>query len=207
MIDDRLTRDIESQAKAYPMFRTDILTTDGGHEVRRSIWTYPRHRFVFNVSPGDPTRNNPLADQVYTELRDLYYAAGGAADTFLFTHWDDYEAVDEAVLFNAGSNTVAQLMRIYTRGSTTRRRKIIKPVDGTLTIKRNGVLYAASNYSVNYDTGVVTFNASQAGQTITASFEFDVPVRFMDDEIELVGIVPRLSQAVNITLMEVRSAT
>lgn len=196
MIDDRLTEDIEVGAKAVPLYSTEIVTTDGGFEVRRSRWRYPRHRFEFNLSP------NPRDEADLIEFRDLYYAAGGAYETFKFKHWSDYQATDAALEMITG--TTWQLRKSYTRGATTRYRKITRPVAGTLSIKRNGVSYASSNWTLDATTGIVTFNTSQAGQSITGTFEFDIPVRFEDDEIELVGLSDDLEQPISISLIEVR---
>lgn len=39
--------------------------------------------------------------------------------------------------------------------------------------------------TVNTVTGVVTFSARSAGHTITADFEYDIPVRFDNDDLRL----------------------
>lgn len=196
MIDDRLTSDIEAQAKCKPRFSTQIVTTDGGHEVRNSLWRYPRHVFEFNLAPDDPTSD------YFTEFRDLYYAAGGAAEAFLFKHWSDFIGENEALASVDGSALIFQLMRNYTRGLITRTRKLTRPVAGSVVVYVGGV-EQMSGFAVDYETGQVTFDSPPA-QVPTADFEFDVPVRFMDDEIELVGISDALEQPIDISLIEVR---
>lgn len=197
MIEDRLTEDIEVNATAKPRFSTEIVTTDGGHEVRNSRWAYPRHVFEFNLAPN--TRDS----QDFLEFRDLYYAAGGAFETFRFKHWADFEGENELLGIGDGLTTEFQLVRNYTRGAVTRQRKITRPVADTVAVYRNGILVGGAG--IDYDTGIVTIAPAPAiGQQITADFEFDIPVRFMDDEIEMVGVTDTLEQPVSISLFEVR---
>jgi len=197
MINERLPLELEAGAKAYPMFSTEIINLDGGGEVRNRRWRYPKIRFQFNLSPSERDNEDFIA------FRDHYYAVGGPHESFPFTHWSDYHGVGEAVEFLSGSNTQAQLMRNYTRGAVTQKRPIYLPINGTVAIYQNGVAMGIG-WSVDYLTGIVTFSGSQAGNTITADFEFDVPVRFMDDEIELVGLTNVLEQPLSIQLIEVR---
>lgn len=200
MIDDRLTEDIEVQAKARPRYSTEIITTDGGWEVRNSRWSYPLHRFEFNLSPN-------ARDAVdFVAFRDLFYAAGGAHETFLFRHWADYFGDDELIGTGNGAETEFQLVRNYTRGITNRTRKITRPEQGTVIIRVDGVVRTEGvHYTVDYDTGLVTFGvAPLLNQIIRADFEFDVPVRFEDDEVEFVGLTDELEQPVDIVLIEVK---
>lgn len=200
MIDDRLTDDIEARAVAKPRYNTEVVTTDGGWEVRNSRWSYPLHTFEFNLSPNA----RDAAD--FTEFRDLFYAAGGSAEAFKFKHWADYEGDDELIGTGDGSDTTFQLVKNYTRGATTRTRKITRPVSGTVVIYKDGVVQTVTtHYTVNYSTGVVSFVTAPALNTvIRADFEFDVPVRFADDEVEMQGLTDELEQPVNIVLIEVK---
>lgn len=194
MIDVRLSEDIEVGAKVRPKFSTDIITTDGGWEVRNSRWAYPKHQFEFNAAPGEQ------GEQDLDEFVDLFYAAGGCDETFKIKHWADFEGVNQLTEAVDGSTTVYQLMKNYTRGSVTRKRKITRPVEDSVAIYVN-TIPVLSGFTVDYDTGQVTFLVSPAA-TPTADFEFDVPVRFADDEIEILALDRDLQQPVSIVLME-----
>ena len=59
---------------------------------------------------------------------------------------------------------------------------------------------AGTHFNVDHATGVVTFTGGQhpaMGQSVTAGFEFDVPVRFDTDKLEVnlslieAGSIPR----------------
>lgn len=195
MIDDRLDEDIEAGAKMVPQYSTDIVTTDGGWEVRNSRWQYPRHRFNFNLMP------NETDPSVIDAFVDIFNAAGGAFEEFLFTPFADYRGTDEAAVELTG--TTFQITKNYTRGGVTRQRKISRPKDGTVTVYVDGV-EQVSGFTINYSTGVITFGSSKAGQAVTVDFQFDVLVRFMDDDFEIVAITGQLLRPVNVSLIEIR---
>ena len=62
------------------------------------------------------------------------------------------------------------------------------PVNGTVEISVAGVPKTeTTHYTVDYATGMVTFtpgNIPAAAQAVTATFEFDVPVRFAEDDLK-----------------------
>ena len=80
----------------------------------------------------------------------------------------------------------------------------MKPVAGTVRVARGGV-EQASGWSVNTTTGIVTFDAApNAGMLVTAGFEFDVPVRFDTDRLDVTWDLDRLGSIASIPLLEVR---
>lgn len=199
MINIRLDRDIESRARTRPIFNTEMITTDGGFEVRNSRWSSPKHSFEFNFAPGDRTDMGDLADFI-----DLFYAAGGMAETFLFTHYHDYIGTNENCGTGDGATQTFQLYRNYTRGLITRQRKITRPRTGTVVVYKDGV-EAVSGWTVDTATGIITFSVAPAnGVVVTADFEFDVLVRFDNDDLELVSYTKTLEQPMSIELLEVR---
>lgn len=198
-INERLAGEIEAGAKARPRYSTDIITTDGGWEVRNSRWAYPLFDFEFNVEPG--TRTEDEYD-VLDQFLDMFHACGGSAGAFRFHWWRDKPARDQLLGEGDGSTKTFQLIRTYTRGAVTRQRKITRPIVGTVTTKIAGAITVGA---IDYDTGLITFtNAPILGAAVTADFENDVPVRFLDDELEIIGLTDQLDQPVNITLREIR---
>jgi len=64
---------------------------------------------------------------------------------------------------------------------------------------------ATSGWSVDTTTGIVTFtSAPAAGATITVGFEFDVPVRFDTDTLDITLDIERLGSITSIPLLEIR---
>jgi uncharacterized protein (TIGR02217 family) len=197
MIDYRITDHIGAGAVIRPKFNTEIVKTDGGFEVRNSRWTYPLHTCEFDLSPGIAGDDADLE-----EFRELFYAAGGADESFKFRDRYDYSATASFIGTGDGATLIWQLAKLYQRGASTRTRKITRPVAGTVAIYVNNIARA---HSVDYDTGLVSISpAVAAGEVITADFEFDIPVRFADDEIDFVGIAGDLQQPVQIILEEIR---
>lgn len=200
MIADTLPAEVEINAIMRPRFSTEVVTTDGGWEVRNSRWAYPLHEIElsFPVSKRDATN--------FLAVRDLYYAAGGSAETFLFKAWNDYSATGEDIGTGDNTTTAFQLVKNYSRGATNRARKITRPVSGTVAIYKAGVLQTVTtHYTIDHATGIVTFlSAPTAGQAITANFEFAIPVRFVDDAIEFTGLTKDLEHIDGITLLEVK---
>jgi uncharacterized protein (TIGR02217 family) len=95
-------------------------------------------------------------------------------------------------------------MKRYASGAQSWTRAIAKPVAGSVRIALSGV-EQPSGWSVDTTTGVVTFSAAPgAGVAITAGFEFDVPVRFDADALDVTLDLERLGSITSIPLLELR---
>lgn len=76
------------------------------------------------------------------------------------------------------------LRKTYGEGPDAWSRLIAKPIDGSVRVAVNGV--ETSAFTVDVATGRVTLAAAPAiGAVVTAGFEFDTPVRFDSDRIEV----------------------
>ena len=96
------------------------------------------------------------------------------------------------------------LLKRYISGAQSWTRAIAKPVGGTVRLALNGV-EQMSGWSVDTATGSVTFTtAPGAGVAITAGFEFDVPVRFDSDMLDVTLDLERLGSITSIPLLEIR---
>ena len=103
-----------------------------------------------------------------------------------------------------GAITTVALLKRYSSGAQSWTRAIAKPVAGSVRIALNGV-EQMSGWSVDTTTGSVNFAAAPgAGITITAGFEFDVPVRFDTDVLDVTLDIERLGSIASIPLLEVR---
>lgn len=204
MIDIRLSRDIEVGAVARPRYATDVITTEGGWEFRNERWSYPLFDFEFNIAPGNMGSDFGDTDpeQALTEFIDLWHAAGGRAETFLFRHWSDFTATGSDIGVGDGVTTQFQLFKNYSAGAVTRQRKITRPVDGTVVLYEEGVAVPGT---VDLESGIVQYTTPPVDSSLlTADFQFNLPVRFDSDELELVALTKDLDQPINIILTEVR---
>ena len=103
-----------------------------------------------------------------------------------------------------GATTAFQLVKRYASGSQTWERTITKPVVGSVTVAIDGV-EQTTGWSVDTTTGLITFTTAPAtGATITAGFEFDVPVRFDTDTLDVTLDIERLGSITSIPLLEIR---
>jgi uncharacterized protein (TIGR02217 family) len=80
----------------------------------------------------------------------------------------------------------------------------VKPVAGTVLLALDGIAQG-SGWSVDPATGVVSFAASPGnGVIVTAGFEFDVPVRFDTDRLDVTLDIERMGSIASIPLIEIR---
>lgn len=176
-----------------PGFNTTVFEGHGGVEQRGQNWATTKGKW--NVAQG--VRDN----SDFAAIRALFMAVRGKAIGFRFKDWGDYQLV-AAVCTPAtanGTNPTFKLQKTYTSGSLSYVRRIFKPTydadrtDGTdaFAIFDNGISIplgaGASQVSLDFATGIMTFGASvipAAGHVITATGEFDLPVRFDTDFLE-----------------------
>jgi uncharacterized protein (TIGR02217 family) len=108
-------------------------------------------------------------------------------------------ALDQAIGVGDGQRKLFQLTKTYGAASAPYQRPIRKPVAGTVIIAVAGAPLPAAAVSVDATTGQVTLAvAPTVGAAVTAGFEFDVPVRFDTDELDIelsafqAGDIPRI---------------
>ena len=189
--------DISYGSTGGPEFNTEVIILGSGYEKRNINWTYPRERW--QIAYGVKT-----AEQLQT-LRDFFYARQGRAIGFRFKNHDDYTATNQEIGQGDGSTTQFQLIKTYTSNSNTFDRKITKPVDGTVSIYIDSVLKSSpADYTLDTTTGIVTFtSAPGSGEVITATFEFDIPVRFDTDYLP-VNLQDYQLRAADVPIVEIR---
>lgn len=192
--------DISLGASGGPEYSTDIITTFSGWEQRNVNWSQPRGRW--NVATGIKT-NAQMESFI-----DFFRARQGRAVGFRFKDWNDYAVTAGNIGTGDGSTTAFQLRKQYTSGAVTVNRTINKPVSGSLTVYVDGVEQTlTTHYTVNTATGVVTFvTAPGSGLAVTADFEFDVPVRFDTDFMDVAAMTNGIKSWSGIPVVELRIA-
>jgi uncharacterized protein (TIGR02217 family) len=167
--------------------RTEIVTLGSGFERRSTPWAQGRRRYLIGANLR--SLNDMAA------LTDFFEARRGRLHGFRFRDFADFrscapgEAVqptDQPLGGGDGSRTVFQLVKRYGEGAGAVERRIVKPVAGSVRIAVDGGELAAAAFAVDTATGVVTLTtAPSVGAAVTAGFEYDVPVRFDTDRIEV----------------------
>ena len=201
----RFPDNISRGARGGPERRTQIVEMASGDEERNGSWADSRRRY--DASYGIRKADDLAAVTAFFEARR------GRLYGFRWKDWADYKsglpsantaANDQPIGIGTGAATSFQLVKLYTSGAQFWTRTITKPVAGTVALALNGVTQI-TGWTVNTATGVVTFAAAPApGTTITAGFEFDVPVRFDTDTLDVTLDFERLGSITSIPLIEVR---
>lgn len=171
--DVRLPEDIERGTIGGPEYRTTVNRLVSAHEQRNSEWPWPM--FASNVGYGLSKRED--IEAVYA----FFHARLGRARGFRFRNWLDYKVTTAAVAEVAGDTTQRQLIRPYADAVNPQYRVITRPVASTLKVYVNSIL--TTDYTLE-DMGIVQF-PSDPGPNVAASFEFDIPVRFDADKLDI----------------------
>ena len=201
----RFPDNISRGARGGPERRTQIVELASGDEERNASWANSRRRY--DVAYGIRRADDLAAVVAFFEARN------GRLHGFRFKDWADHKSclpsgtpspADQAIGSGDGATTAFQMVKRYASGSQTWVRTITKPVAGTVTVAVGGT-EQLSGWSVNTTTGVVTFDtAPSAGVAITVGFEFDVPVRFDTDALDVTLDLERLGSITSIPLLELR---
>jgi uncharacterized protein (TIGR02217 family) len=189
-----------------PAFSTEIVVIDSGYERRNQNWSQARRSY--DARTGVRSAADAAA------LLNFFHARAGRARGFRLKDWSDFTSAadnisapawsDQSIAIGDGATAVFQLVKNYSSGGITHPRAITKPVAGSVVLGVNGA-QVTSGWSVDTTTGLVTFAvAPAAGQTITAGFQFDVPVRFDTDQLTLATETYAMSKA-EIPIVEVRA--
>ncbi len=157
-----------------PQFSTTIIVLGSGYEQRNSNWSEARSKWQ-------------IGDRIYSRselnyLINFFRGVRGAATGFRFKDWSDYQGINELIGVGNGWQREFQLRKTYTINDQSSTRNIKKPVSGKPTISVAGTP-VIRGVSVDTTTGIITFTSPPTGN-ITASFEFDVPVRFEQDKFD-----------------------
>ena len=157
-------------------FNTTIITSKNGKEYRNVNWN--NNKMKFNIVNGIKTKTE--LDEVIKFFRNVK----GKAYGFRFKDWTDFSAVNQQIGIGDGETKEFQLIKTYTINGNTYTRKIKKPVISTINVFLDGV--KTNDFSIDLTNGLISFEVAPSDTTIiTANFEFDVPVRFNNDLLEV----------------------
>ena len=177
-------------AHGGPERRTDVVVLGSGAEERNARWADSRRGY--NAGWGVKSLNDLHAVIAFFEERR------GRLHGFRWRDPTDFKScppestpttLDQLIGTGNGANAAFQLRKTYGSAFNPWTRDIRKPVVGTVLIAAAGVVKTPGTaYTVDHATGTVTFQPGHiplASQAITAGFEFDVPVRFDTDKLEI----------------------
>lgn len=185
-----------------PRRPTDILQMANGSEVRNAKGRHSRR--TYNAIAGIKTEIEA------TELIHFFEARRGPLCGFRFRDPLDHKSADPVTVTDQiigtgdGHRKTFQLVKTYGDDPHAYIRPITKPVDGTVNVAVDGV---QNEISCDLMTGQVTFETAPVpGSLITAGFEFDVPVRFASDALDITLDDFGAMQIQDVPLIEIHQA-
>ena len=182
-------------------WRTDVVTLASGAEVRNARWAGSRRRWDI-ASAVCSTSDLAL-------LTAFFEARMGRLRGFRFRDPADRSSAmpgqapgpqDQSIGLGDGVTNTFQLGKAY--GGLVK--AVTKPVDGTVSIAVDGVPQT-SGWSVDCLTGKIVFDTPPAlGAALTAGFEFEWPVRFDTDRLDITHELIGAGRAVSVPIIEIR---
>lgn len=186
--------------------RTEIVTLGSGFERRSTPWAQGRRRYLIGANLRS------LDDMA--ALTGFFEARRGRLYGFRFRDFADCKScapgavtgpLDQALGEGDGTRVTFQLVKRYGEGEDPLERRIAKPVEGTVRVTVAGVELEPEAFEVDVTTGLVTLDAPPGtGAVVTAGFEFDTPVRFDADRIEVTLESFEAGRMAAVPLIEVR---
>ncbi|MEL6745287.1 MAG: DUF2460 domain-containing protein [Pseudomonadota bacterium] len=203
--EERFPISIAFGATGGPRRRTEIVTLGSGKEHRNQRWQHSRRRFDagYGVNTVDAlhavlafyeARRGPLVGFRFRDPLDCKSCLPSASIT----------AEDCRLGTGDGSTVRFSLAKVYGDGASAYLRPIKKPVSGTVSVALDGQPVQPSSFAVDATKGDLEFaTPPAAGVAVTAGFEFDVPVRFENDELDINLVAFEAGDIPSIPLVEV----
>jgi uncharacterized protein (TIGR02217 family) len=184
-IEARFPTSVSLGSTGGPMWQTEIVEKVSGHEERNTPWAMPRYRYDAKYGIRRPA-------DIYEVLK-IYQVARGRLRGFRFKDHGDFKsrgptevatALDQSLGAGDGTTITFPLFKRYAFASQSFDRRISKPVAGKILVAAGGV--ATTAFTLDAVAGTVTF-ASAPGNSVALTWggEFDVPVRFDSDNLDI----------------------
>lgn len=186
----RFPTDISRGAQGGPERRTDVVVLGSGFEERNARWADSRRSY--NAGYGVKSLDDLHAVIAFFEERRgrLYgFRWRDHADGKSCVPGAAPSPLDQAIGTGDGIQAAFQLVKKYGAAHAPWLRTIAKPVAGTVRVAVDGdEVGEETDFTIDTATGFVIFlpgHVPAGGAVVTAGFEFDVPVRFDTDRLEI----------------------
>lgn len=195
-------------ASGGPGRRTDIVALSNGGETRNARWADARRRY----DAGTGLRG---LEDLY-QLTAFFEARRGQLYGFRFRDPVDHASappgqpvsvIDQQIGTGDGAQTLFELTKTYADAGGATTRRIEKPVEGSVLLAVDGLELDPGDYAVDHTTGLVTIvpgSVPAPGAIVTAGYEFDIPVRFDTDRIEISLAAFKAGSVPTVPLVEIR---
>lgn len=191
-VNARLPTNFERGIQAYPSrWSTTLHPGVSGKEHGNQNWTIPVGRW----QTGYPEQS--LSGGDINIVRTMHMVMKGRLHHFLLKVLGDHVATDERMATIGGGSYQLQRYHVLTlvdATTTVATRKITRPVASTIVVKVDGVVTGGWTH-----TGLGVLTGLPGSGVVTASFEFDYPVRFDTDALPL--RVVRATEGIHVGVM------
>lgn len=173
--DINLPKYIEIFAVGSSSFSTSKAESMSGREARNSDSQMPKRLYEL--------RNCCLSSDQFEAFNSFFYARRGMRFSFRLRDYFDCSVENQNIGISDGMNPEFQLKKLYRDDISPYVRIITKPVQDTvILLHENDRLEFAS---INYNDGKLRLiEPLPLNSILSASFTFDVPVRFLNDTYE-----------------------
>ena len=193
--------DVSWGSSGGPQFKTHVFTSFRGFEKRNIEWSQPMMRF--NVAFGVKTDDQML------RLIDFFNARQGQANGFRYKNWANFKIQNAPIATGDGYSTRLPLYKFYGFNGARHYKRLRKIARGSV---RGVQLYIEPgtegvDYTIDYDSGEIAVHEPiPYGKPIYAqNLEFHEPVRFTDDNIQIIIDAYNSSSLSTLELLSVRS--
>ncbi|RYH00194.1 MAG: TIGR02217 family protein [Alphaproteobacteria bacterium] len=170
-------------------YRHTAVESASGHEQVFQEWDLAQRSWTIQMEYWDYDR--------FQELQNFWHGRAGGSIGFRFREWMDCSVgmkfgpnglellAPKQFATGNGAAKIFQLSKTYGDSAAMRVRPITKPVAGKVRIWVAGV-EKLTGWTCDVATGIVTFTAAPAnGATIAWAGEFDTPVRFVGERMDV----------------------
>ncbi|MCY4505098.1 MAG: TIGR02217 family protein [Hyphomicrobiales bacterium] len=207
--DVRLQNVLRIAASGSLEYNTQLMTTASGFEHRNARWTQPRRRYEVHIGA------RPLSD--LRSLQRFFRDRHGRLHGFLWRDILESRSSKQHEIPRAKDQPMKRLTadgRVWSffKGlrNTSRPelvRRIFKPVPSSVQLAHNRAPIPLEQYVIHAAHGVISFRPGHYRTSgVTAGFEFDVPVRFDIDRLEIRMVTNLAGTCEPIPLVEIRLA-
>ncbi|MEP2980360.1 MAG: DUF2460 domain-containing protein [Lentilitoribacter sp.] len=170
-----------------PERQNDIVLLSNGFESRNARRRNSRRRY--DAGSGMKSAQDLYALIAFFEARcgNLYgFRFKDPIDYLSCEYGQTISVTDQQLGIGDSVNTVFQLSKTYADLGGSSGRNIQKPVSGSVRIAIDGVELFEPDFDVDIQTGEITFaDPPSQDAVLTSGFEFDVPVRFDLERLDI----------------------
>lgn len=205
----RFPTEISRGTHGGPERRTDVVVLGSGFEERNARWANSRRSY----NAGYGLRS---LDDLHTVIA-FFEERRGRLYGFRWKDHADWKscapeqtpaALDQVIGTGTGAQITFPLTKRYGSAHAPWDREIKKPIAASVLVAVGGATQiAGTDFLADPATGLIIFLAGHipaSGAVVTAGFEFDVPVRFDTDKLELDLRGFRHGAIPNIPIVEIR---